>query len=88
VNRVQAEVGAVGRAALGVSVKPAMISGSLAAIGPGTVGVDSGQLSRLGARQGGTLVLRVIGAGAALAAAALPARRGARTSVVSAMAEA
>ena len=61
VNRVQAEVGAIGRAALGVSVKPAMISGSLAAIGPGTVGVDSGQLSRLGARQGGTLAIRVPG---------------------------
>ncbi len=34
-----------------------MISGSLAAIGPGTVGVDSGQLRRLGAHQGGTLVI-------------------------------
>ncbi len=61
VHRVQAEVRAIGRAALGVSVKPVMISGSLAAIGPGTVGVDSGQLSRLGARQGGTLVIRVPG---------------------------
>jgi putative ABC transport system permease protein len=58
VNGVQAEVGAIGRAALGVSVRPAMISGSLAAIGPGTVGVGSGQLAKLGAHQGGTLVVR------------------------------
>jgi putative ABC transport system permease protein len=58
VNKVRAEVGAIGPDALGVSVKPAMISGSLAAIGPGTVGVDSGQLGKLGARQGGTLVVR------------------------------
>jgi len=36
VNGVTVQVGAVGRAALGVSVKPVMISGSLAAIGPGT----------------------------------------------------
>jgi ABC-type antimicrobial peptide transport system permease subunit len=43
---------------VGVSVRPAMISGSLAAIGPGTVGVDSGQLTKLGAHQGGTLVIR------------------------------
>ena len=57
-NGVQAEVGAIGRAALGVRLKPAMISGSLAAIGPGTVGVDSGQLAKLGAHQGGTLVIR------------------------------
>jgi putative ABC transport system permease protein len=60
VNGDQAEAGAIGRAALGVSVKPAMISGSLAAIGPGTVGVDSGQLGRLGAHQGGTLVIRAL----------------------------
>jgi putative ABC transport system permease protein len=60
VNGDQAEVGAIGRAALGVSVKPAMISGSLAAIGRGTVGVDSGQLGRLGAHQGGTLVIRTL----------------------------
>src|SRR5207253_2756052 len=58
VNGVRAEVGAIGRAALGVSVRPAMISGSLAAIGLGTVGVGSGQLAKLGAHQGGTLVIR------------------------------
>jgi putative ABC transport system permease protein len=58
VNGVQAVVGAIGRAALGVSVRPAMISGSLAVIGPGTVGVGSGQLAKLGAHQGGTLLIR------------------------------
>jgi putative ABC transport system permease protein len=57
VNGVKAEAGAIGRAALGVSVRPAMISGSLSAIGPGTAGVDSGQLRRLGAHQGGTLAV-------------------------------
>jgi len=60
VNGDRAEVGAIARAALGVSVRPAMIAGSLAAIGPGTVGVDSGQLGRLGAHQGGTLVVRTL----------------------------
>jgi hypothetical protein len=57
VNGVGVQVGAIGRSALGISVKPAMISGSLAAVGPGTVGVDSGQLKALGAHQGGTLVI-------------------------------
>ncbi len=40
-----------------------MISGSLAAIGPGTAGVDSGQLGSLGAHQGGTLVIGTPGGG-------------------------
>ena len=40
-----------------------MISGALGAIGPGTVGVDSGQLGRLGAHQGGTLVIRTLDGG-------------------------
>jgi len=55
VNGVKVQVGAIGRAALGASVQPVMISGSLAAIGPGTAGVDSGQLKALGAHQGGTV---------------------------------
>jgi putative ABC transport system permease protein len=63
VNGVKVEVGAIGRAALGVSVKPVMISGSLAAIGPGTVGVDTGQLKSLGAHQGGTLAVATPGRG-------------------------
>jgi putative ABC transport system permease protein len=63
VNGVTVQVGAVGRAALGVSVKPVMISGSLAAIGPGTVGVDTGQLAALGAHQGGTLAVSTPGGG-------------------------
>jgi len=57
VNGVKTQVGAIGRSALGASVRPAMISGSLAAIGAGTVGVDSSQLKSLGAHQGGTLVI-------------------------------
>jgi putative ABC transport system permease protein len=55
VNGVKVQVGAIGRSALGASVRPAMISGSLASVGPGTVGVDSGQLKALGAHQGGTV---------------------------------
>ncbi|HEU5390707.1 MAG TPA: FtsX-like permease family protein [Streptosporangiaceae bacterium] len=57
VDGVKVEVGAIGRAAFGISVKPAVISGSLAAVGPGTVGVDSRQLGALGAHQGGTLAV-------------------------------
>ena len=63
VNGVKVHVGAIGRAALGVSVKPVMISGSLAAIGAGTAGVDSAQLKTLGARQGGTLAVSTPGGG-------------------------
>ncbi|MGD0238793.1 MAG: ABC transporter permease [Streptosporangiaceae bacterium] len=63
VNGVKVEVGAIGRAALGVSVRPAMISGSLAAVGPGTVGVDASQLKALGAHQGGTLAVATPGDG-------------------------
>ena len=61
VNGVKVQVGAIGRAALGVSVQPGMISGSLAAIGPGTAGVDSGQLKALGAHQGGTVAVATPG---------------------------
>ncbi len=63
VNGVKVQVGAIGRAALGISVRPVMISGSLAAIGPGTVGVDTGQLKDLGAHQGGTLAVATPGGG-------------------------
>jgi putative ABC transport system permease protein len=63
VNGVTVQVGAIGRAALGISVKPAVISGSLAAVGPGTAGVDSRQLAVLGARQGGTLAFGLPGGG-------------------------
>jgi putative ABC transport system permease protein len=63
VNGVKVEVGAIGRAALGVSVKPAMVSGSLAAVGPGTVGVDSGRLKGLGAHPGGTVSIGTPGGG-------------------------
>ena len=63
VNGVKVQVGAIGRSALGVSVRPAMITGSLAAIGPGMVGVDAGQLRSLAAHQGGTLVIGIPGGG-------------------------
>ena len=63
VNGVKVQVGAIGRSALGASVKPAIISGSLAAVGPGTVGVDSGQLKSLGAHQGGTVTVSTPGEG-------------------------
>src|SRR6185437_14784229 len=63
VNGVKVQVGAICRAALGVSVKPVVISGSLAAVGPGTVGVDSGQLKALGAHQGGALAVATPGGG-------------------------
>jgi putative ABC transport system permease protein len=63
VNGVKVQVGAIGRAAFGISVKPVVISGSLAAVGPGTAGVDSRQLAALGARQGGTLAVATPGGG-------------------------
>jgi putative ABC transport system permease protein len=63
VNGVKVQVGAIGRAALGVSVQPGMIAGSLAAIGPGTAGVDSGQLKALGAHQGGMVAVATPGGG-------------------------
>ncbi|HYZ52362.1 MAG TPA: ABC transporter permease, partial [Streptosporangiaceae bacterium] len=63
VNGVKTEVGAIGRSALNISVKPTIVSGSLAAVGPGTVGVDSSRLAALGAHQGGTLVVGTPGGG-------------------------
>jgi putative ABC transport system permease protein len=57
VNGHSMDVGAIGRSALGTSVKPAMISGSLGAVTPGTVGLDLSQLAALGAHQGGTLTV-------------------------------
>jgi putative ABC transport system permease protein len=57
VNGVKVQVGTIGREALGVSVRPVMVSGSLAAVGPGTVAVDSSQLKALGAHQGGTVAV-------------------------------
>ena len=51
------DVGAIGRAALGANVRPTMVSGSLTAVGPGVAAVDSGVLSLLHTRQGGTVVV-------------------------------
>jgi putative ABC transport system permease protein len=64
VNGVKVQAGAIGRSALAVSVRPTMVSGSLAAVGPGTVGVDSSKLKALGAHQGGTLTVNTPDAGA------------------------
>jgi putative ABC transport system permease protein len=63
VNGVRAGTGAISRSALGVSVKPAMVSGSLSAIGAGTAGVDSGELAALHTRQGGTVTVATPDAG-------------------------
>jgi putative ABC transport system permease protein len=57
VNGVSTAVGAIGRSALGISVEPAMVSGSLSAVTAGTVGVASGDLQKLGTHQGGTLAV-------------------------------
>ena len=63
VNGHNVAVGAIARSALGASVKPAMISGSLSAVTAGSVAVDSGRLAALGARQGGTLTVSTPGGG-------------------------
>lgn len=57
VNGTKTDVGAIGRSALGVSVRPAMVSGSLSAVATGTVGLDSGELRPLGTHQGGTVTV-------------------------------
>ncbi|MBV9444387.1 MAG: FtsX-like permease family protein [Streptosporangiaceae bacterium] len=57
VNGTDVQVGAIARSALGLSVKPAMVSGTLASVGAGTAAVDSSQLRALRVSQGGTLVL-------------------------------
>ncbi|MBV9381177.1 MAG: ABC transporter permease, partial [Streptosporangiaceae bacterium] len=49
-NGAGVRVGAIGRGALGFSVKPTIVSGTLAAVGPGTAGVDSSKLTALGTR--------------------------------------
>ncbi len=63
VNGVKAGAGAISRSALGISVKPTMVSGSLAAIGAGTAGVDSGRLAALHTHQGGTVTVTTPDAG-------------------------
>ena len=58
------DVGAIGQSAFGVNVRPAMVSGSLTAIGPGTAAIDSNQVARLHASQGGTIVVSTPDGGA------------------------
>jgi putative ABC transport system permease protein len=55
VNGTKTDTGAIGRSALGVSIRPTMVSGSLTAVGAGTVGIDSSELTPLRTHQGGTL---------------------------------
>jgi putative ABC transport system permease protein len=63
VNGVRNDIGAFGRSALGVSVRPQMISGSLAAVGQGTAAVDTSQIGKHGISTGGTIVLDTPDAG-------------------------
>jgi putative ABC transport system permease protein len=51
------DVGAVSQNALGVNVRPPIISGSLTAIGPGVAAIDNTQLTRLHVGQGGTIAV-------------------------------
>jgi len=53
VNGTQAQVGAYGQNALGVAVRPAMVSGSLTSVGPGTAAVEGST----GALMGRTVVV-------------------------------
>jgi putative ABC transport system permease protein len=55
------DVGAIGRRAFGMSIQPAMVAGSLAAVGPGVAAVDSSQLTRLHTGLGGTVVVSTPG---------------------------
>jgi putative ABC transport system permease protein len=56
-------LGAYSRNALGTAVRPAMVSGSLTAIGPGTAAVDITALPALHTSQGGTIAVHTPDAG-------------------------
>jgi putative ABC transport system permease protein len=58
------DVGAISQSAFGVNVRPAMVSGSLTAIGPGVAAIDSSQVTRLHLGQGGTVVVSTPDGGA------------------------
>jgi putative ABC transport system permease protein len=58
------DVGAVSQSAFGQNIKPTLVSGSLTALGPGMAAIDSTQVSRLHAGQGGTIVVSTPDAGA------------------------
>jgi putative ABC transport system permease protein len=57
-------VGAVSQNAFGLTVKPAMVSGAITAVGPGVAAIDNGQVNRLHVGQGGTIVVRTPDGGA------------------------
>ena len=63
VGRVTGPLGAYSHNALGTAVRPAMVSGSLTAIGPGTAAVDISVLPALHTSQGGTIVVGTPDAG-------------------------
>jgi putative ABC transport system permease protein len=63
VGRQTVPLGAYSRNALGTAVRPAMISGSLTAVGPGTAAVDISALPALHASQAGTIVVHTPDAG-------------------------
>jgi putative ABC transport system permease protein len=57
-------IGAVSQNAFGLNVKPAMVSGSITAIGPGAAAIDSTEVTKLHVGQGGTIVVNTPDAGA------------------------
>jgi putative ABC transport system permease protein len=63
VGRETGPLAAYSHNALGTAVRPAMVSGSLTAIGPGTAAVDISALPALRTSQGGTIVVDTPDAG-------------------------
>jgi putative ABC transport system permease protein len=63
VGRETVLLGAYSHNALGTAVRPAMVSGSLTAVGPGTAAVDIGALPALRTSLGGTIVVHTPDAG-------------------------
>src|SRR6202453_1895663 len=63
VGRDKVPLGAYSHDALGTAVRPAMVSGSLAAIGPGTAAVDISALAALRTSLAGTIVVHTPDAG-------------------------
>jgi putative ABC transport system permease protein len=62
VNGAHAFIGAYGSGALGATVRPAMVSGSLAGLGPGSAAVDTSALKPLHTRLGGSFTISAPGA--------------------------
>jgi putative ABC transport system permease protein len=58
------DVGAIGQSAFGANAKPTMVSGTLAAVGPGVAAIDISQLPVLHTGMGGTVVVSTPDGGA------------------------